>query len=244
MLRLAAGALCALSLAIASPVLAQEAQEAEAPDAKPRDLNGFFDALFVPKAELKVKDGSGLISSYPGFINSEGGSGRGWRARVPLPQGLFLQSEYQTNKYDGFDRGNTQPAEAKLFRGGIGFKHAELPLYGMLEIVHQDVEFGIIDRFSDGGFGAHVGAQGGARASYYAQLGFVDAGNFGNGVEYAVGGAYRLLPMLSVFADYRAGSQEDGALGTYEFADARVGLRINLVQGKKKKPRRTKEKRF
>ncbi len=230
----AAGVLCVFLLAVPSIALAQEA---DAPAA--RHLNGFLDWFLVPTAELKVKDSSGLVSNYPGFINSEGGSGRGLRVRVPLPLGLFLQGEAQTNNYDGFDRGNTQPAEAKLFRAGIGWKHARSPLYGVVERVQQEVEFGVIEAFSSDGFGAHVGVQGGARANYYAQLGYVDAGDFGAGLEYAIGGAFRLTPVFGLFADYRAGTQEDDAGGAYKFADARIGLRINFVQGKKKdKPRR------
>lgn len=225
------------------PPPAAAPEPAASPPAAPpvdpmKESLGFVEASQVTESELKVKDSSGLVSNYPGFINSKGGSGRNLRIRVPVPRGVFLQAEHQINRYDGFDRGNTQPADLTLFRAGLGMRHPRWPVYGLVETIRQEVEFGIIETFESSGYGARVGIHGGRRATYFAEVGYVDVGDFGSGLEYAIGGSFRMTPVFALFADYRVIEQEDDAGGAYELADLRIGLRMNFIKGEKKaKPR-------
>jgi hypothetical protein len=198
-----------------------------------KESNGFIDWYRVPSASLALKDSTGSLTATPEQLDSEGGGGYGARVRVPIGN-AFFQGEFQNNTYDGFKGRPATATEADLIRFGIGYKPAAWPLYASLEHISQSVEVGIIEEFKDSGYGAHVGIQGGARARYHAEIGYVDVGELGAGVEYTVGGSYGLNRAFSLFVDHRTGTQKDGAGGLYEFSDTRLGIRIHFVSGPRK----------
>lgn len=228
-----------LSAAVLLTSVSAAAQDA-APQATPapetvqyKEYNGFIDLYKAPSAKLAFKDSTGSITLTPQELNTEGGKGTGGRVRIPLGN-LFFQGEFLDVDYDGFKGMANSATTAKSGRLGLGYMPAGRPVYALIEHISETVEVGIIEQFSAKGYGAHVGIQGGGRLRYYAQLGYVDVGDFGSGVEYMIGGAYGLSRAFALFADHRVSKQEDDAGGMYEFADTRVGFRILLVNHPKK----------
>lgn len=191
---------------------------------------GFLDIYYVPKAEIEFSDPSST------FTLSDG-TGFGLRGRAQLDGGVFLQGEYQANEYDRIESGGgsaTFNSEASMLRAGAGLAAGDSPLYGLVEFIKQELEFtdgcGVFTpcRFDDSGFGLHLGLQSGSDGShFYGQVGFIDVGDFGNGIEFLVGGVISLNPTTGLFADYRRTTEEDGGVEA-EFSDLRVGLRAGF----------------
>jgi len=208
-------ALCALLLAPAS-AMAQD---------------GFLDLFYVPKAEIELTDSSGSLTFGDG-------TGFGLRGRAMLEGGLFLQGEFQANEYDSIEDSSGSAdfrSETKILRGGFGITAGESPLYGMLEFIKQELEltdacpFVQPCSFDDTGYGVHVGLQSRSETSQlYGQVGLVDVGDFGNGIEFLVGGAINFSPTSAVFVEYRSTTQEDDSGAEAEFTDFRAGLRLRF----------------
>ena len=209
------GLVCALLLAPAS-AMAQ---------------GGFLDLFYVPKAEIDLTDSSGSVTFGDG-------TGFGVRGRAMLEGGLFLQGEYQANEYDTVEDSSGSAdfrSEATMLRGGFGITAGESPLYGLLEFIKQEIEltdacpFVQPCSFDDTGYGAHVGLQSRSEASQlYGQIGIVDVGDFGNGIEFLVGLALNFSPTSAVFAEYRNTTQEDDTNTEFQFSDFRAGLRLGF----------------
>lgn len=184
------------------------------------------DVYYVPNPEIEIDDGTDNITL-------KDGSGFGLRGRFGLQDELFVQLEFQSNQYDkasiagccsgAFD------SEATALRGGVGFSVGG-PLYGLFEFIQQEIDLKDADMsFDDNGYGVHLGLQGGGESStIYAQVGYVDIGDFGNGFEFLVGGALNFSPTTAVFVDYRNTTQEDDAGGEAVLTDLRVGVRFNF----------------
>lgn len=192
---------------------------------------GYLDIFYVPKAEIEFSDPSG--SSTLGD-----GTGFGVRGRAEVEGGLFVQGEYQANEYESFEDSSGSfdfKSEAKMLRGGFGVSASESPLYGLVEFIKQELEltdacpFVQPCSFDDTGYGLHVGLQSRSETSHlYAQVGLVDVGDFGDGIEFLVGGAVNFNPTTAVFAEYRNTTQEDDSGAEAELSDLRAGLRIGF----------------
>jgi len=192
---------------------------------------GFVDLFYVPKAEIDISDSSGSFTITDG-------TGIGLRGRAMLEGGLFLQGEYQANDYDSVEDSSGSfdfRSEAETLRGGVGVAAGESPLYGIVEFIKQELEltdacpFVQPCSFDDTGYGLHVGLQSRSETSHlYAQVGLVDVGDFGDGIEFLVGGAVNFSPTTAVFAEYRNTTQEDDSGAEAELSDLRAGLRVGF----------------
>ena len=219
-MRFGKGILCALLLAPAT-AMARDGSGG----------GGFLDVFYTPQAEIEISDSSGSFTLGDG-------TGLGFRGRVLLEGGLFLQGEYQANEYDSFEDSSGSfdfKSEASILRGGFGIAAGESPVYGLVEFIKQELEFtdacGFFDpcSFDDTGYGVHVGLQSrGETSQLYAQIGLVDVGDFGNGLEFLVGGAINFSPTTGVFAEYRRTTEEDDSGAEAELSDLRAGLRIGF----------------
>lgn len=207
MKRIVEGLLCAL---LVTPFTAT-AQE-----------RGFLDLAYTLEPELEISDPSGSVTF-------DAGSGLSLRGRAPMGNGLFLQGEYVANEYEEVE-GIGFKAEATLLRGGLGMRFSsESPVYGLVEFVKQEIDLVDADvSFDDTGFAMSLGLQSapGGTSTMYAQLGYLDIGDFGDGFEFSVGGAVGVGPNSAILVDYRNSSTEDDSDGKGELSDLRLGLRI------------------
>jgi hypothetical protein len=205
MKKLAGGLLCAL---LAAPLTAV-AQE-----------GGFIDLMYTLEPELTISDPSDSATL-------DSGSGLSLRGRIPLEGGSFLLGEYVANDYEeveGFDI----DASVSLLRGGFGVKQEDSAWYGTLELVQQELEINGTS-FEDSGFAMSIGLQGNPGDGtnvLYAQIGYLDIGDFGDGLELQAGAAFGLGPQSALVVDYRVSTTEDDFGGEGELTDLRVGLRL------------------
>lgn len=186
---------------------------------------GYLDLMYTIEPKLEISDSSGSITF-------DSGSGLGLRGRAPFADGLFLQGEYVANDYEEVE-GFAFDAEATMLRGGVGVKSPDSPLYGMLEFVTQEID--LVDAnppqsFDDSGYALSVGLQSesGGTNTLYAQIGYVDIGDFGDGFEYMVGGAFGIGPSAAILVDYRRSATEDDSGAEGELKDLRLGLRLHF----------------
>lgn len=196
----------------------------------------YLDLYYVGVAELEVGD-----------FEFDDGDGFGVKGRFRLGNPLFLSAEYQNSEYDPFDvdndgllGGSTTRYETELetFRAGLGVHLAETPFFVMGEYIGLESELSttgsegdeetIGDDYDESGFGAHAGIDGrfGQVLGLHAQIGYVDVGDSGDGLEYLAGLSFAFTPGIGVFADYRHTDLEEDV--DTQLSDARVGLRISF----------------
>ena len=197
-------------LGLTTPALAADAAQ------------GFFDIGYVPSSVLKLSDSS------MGSIESDGGAGIGLRVRYPIAPGYYLAGEYQRDSYDGFE-GTALDTTVDALRAGIGFRAPEMPLYVQAEFIREKFDFGAPLNLgeSESGYAVHAGAQGNVTSTVtvFADAGYVDVGDFGDGFEFLAGGAFAISPRFGIFADYRRTQQEDQG-SKITISDFRGGLRV------------------
>jgi hypothetical protein len=184
---------------------------------------GFLDLMYAPEPELELSDPSDSITF-------DGGSGLSLRGRVLLDGIAFLQGEYVANDYKEVE-GVDFDAESSLLRFGLGGKSADSPLYGLIEFVKLEIDLVDADFSADDtGYAMSVGLQGapGDRSTLYAQLGYLDIGDFGDGLEFSVGGAFGIGDRTALLIDYRQSTTEDDSNAEGTFSDLRIGLRIAM----------------
>jgi hypothetical protein len=181
---------------------------------------GYLDLFYVPNADLELSDSGDTISS-------DGGAGFGIRARTATSDSFFFQGEYQKNEYDGFE-GVDLDTEASNLRLGLGLAGGDSGVYGLLEYVKVGLDVEGFGEEDDTGFGAHVGIRGSGPTYLFGQIGMLDAGDFGNGLEFLIGGAMKVGDAASVVVDYRVTNLEDDDGAEAEFSDLRAGLRIGF----------------
>lgn len=220
---LAVPACAALSL-LTVPAMAQ--------DAKPAS---YLDLFYVAKADLEVDD-----------FQFDKGDGFGAKGRFTIMDTAFLSAEYQNNEYDPFERQNAGgilgptttrfEVEVETIRAGAGLYFAETPFFVMGEYIDYEAELSttgneadedtVGDDVDDDGFGVHGGIDGkfGEALGLQAQIGYVDIGTVGDGMEFLVGASFSFNPGFGVFADYRRSELKDDSKTTPE--DLRVGLRL------------------
>jgi hypothetical protein len=181
---------------------------------------GYLDLFYVPSADLELSDSSDTISS-------DGGAGFGIRARTAGSDSFFFQGEYQKDEYDGFE-GVDLDTETTNLRLGLGLAGGDSGIYGLLEYVKFGIDIEGVGDEDDNGFGAHVGVRGDGPTYFFGQIGMVDVGDFGNGLEFLVGGAMKVGDAASVVVDYRVTNLEDDDGAEAKISDLRVGLRVGF----------------
>ena len=181
----------------------------------------FLELYYVPQSDYETTDAAGLTQT------SEGGKGYGTKVISPLGTGGFLQSEYQKNRYDGFD-GVPSETEVKTLRAGLVISGGS-GLYGLAEYIKQEVEASA-QSFDDEGYGVHIGLRTSSAGpiSFLVQAGYLDLDTLGAGFEYLLGAGYSLSLTMALYADYRNTTLEVDAGGKSTFADVRAGLRFKL----------------
>lgn len=175
-------------------------------------LVGTVDGYFLPSANIEFRSRSPVTSA------DEKGDGYGVKALLHLNDYLMATGEYQSVSYD-----DIPDSDRTDYRLGVGWGGASgTGLFG--EFVSTEL---------GDGFGAHARAAGtmGERLALYGQAGYVqveDDERFA-GFEFAVGGAYGILDMLGVFADYRVTNLEGSvSQAEFKFRDIRVGVRYTF----------------
>jgi hypothetical protein len=207
-MRLAGSLLCAL---LVTPVTAVARE------------GGFLDLMYTIEPEFEISDPSGSVTL-------DSGSGLSLRGRSPFADRLFLQGEYVVNEYEEVE-GSAFEAETTRLRGGLGLKAENSALYGLFEFVKQEID--LIDAgvaFDDTGIALSLGLQSrsAGNSAFHAQVGYLDLGDFGDGLEFSVGAAFGIGPQSAILVDYRNSVTEDDSGGEGQLSDLRVGLRIRF----------------
>lgn len=200
-------------------------------------LPSYLDLYYVAMADVEVND-----------FEFDDGDGFGAKAHLVLPGDLlFLTGEYQNNEYDPFKRSTTDvlggvtdtryEIEVETLRAGLGMHFAQTPFYIRGEYIGYEGEVSTTGNETDeetigedqdeDGYGVHAGIDGmfSEALGLYAQVGYVDIGDVGNGFEGLVGASLSFGSALGVFVDYRYSDLEKKD-STTEVSDARVGLRL------------------
>lgn len=176
----------------------------------------FADLYYVTKAKLGAESGASRA-------DSNGGIGYGLRGRLVFLPNFFAQAEYQQNTFDGFNNVATvSDTRAGSLRAGAGVRTEGGGAYAIAEFIQQKLEVsGGTTRKS--GWGARAGVQGalGESVKLYGELGHTDVGDFGSGIEFAVGGVYRF-----VFAETRQIRQKNDFGSTLTSRDVRIGVHL------------------
>lgn len=157
---------------------------------------------------------------------SDSGDGFGVRGQGKISDQAFIFGEYQKNEYDDSE------AEVQYLRGGLGFvlsSSSEVELTGKVQVVNVDVS-GPGGSADDTGFGGHVGIAflPAPALRLFGEIGYIDAGDMGDGLEWTVGGAFSVSDQLALIADYRVSALEDDTNTEVELSDLQLGVRFNF----------------
>jgi opacity protein-like surface antigen len=158
------------------------------------------------------------------------GDGFGARIAGKVADNIKLHGEYQTVNYDDSD------IDLDQIRAGasISFSQSDaLKLFGKLEFVNLKADGGGADE-SESGFGVHGGLGFNVTPEFKlsASLGYLDVGDFGDGIEYNLGGSFDVTPAIAIVANYRVTDLQDGDFGAGSFDtkvdDIQVGVRFRF----------------
>lgn len=161
------------------------------------------------------------------------GDGWGVKGNFQFADQAFFTAEYQSNTYEDigisdelFDTDSID-FELEFVRAGIGFVPYGSPFYGRAEYVHVDSQFEGADNYGDDGYGLHLGVRGdlAPQLSGYAEGGYVDLGDFGDGFQGTAGLAFDITPQFGLFAEYRYIDLEDEGFEA-SLSEARTGVRL------------------
>jgi len=180
-----------------------------------------IDAYYVAVGDLEVNDNA-----------FDSGDGFGIRGQFQVTGLGFLTGEYQANDYENLE-GTSIDGELTTFRAGVGFDlGANNPFYVRGEYIDWQFEGSptlIVDTDrDDSGYGVHLGAAGSLSEALgvYAELGYIDVGDFGDGMEYMVGALLSLSGGSGLFVDYRYSSLTGNHDVDQKLGDIRTGVRI------------------
>lgn len=196
-------------------------------------LPSYLDLFYAAASEIEIGD-----------ADFDDGDGYGAKGRFVLPGGLFFAGEYQNLEYDPFDvdnggllGGSTRfEIELESWRAGLGYHLAETPFYLLGEYIGYESEFSTTgaeadeetlgDDIDESGYGVHAGINGRLTdfLALNGQIGYVDVGDAGDGMEYLVGASLGFGSSLGLFADYRFTDLEEDV--DTEISGFRVGLRL------------------
>ena len=180
-----------------------------------------LDIYYVPSADIDIDvDGGGEAS--------DDGDGYGIKGEFQFSDQAFFTGEYQSVDYD--DAGDLDQ-----IRAGVGYVPFEWPLYGRVEYIHVEGELNDLpadltaDDVDEDGYGVHVGSSGYLlpQLAGYVEVGYVDIGDFGDGLQATGGVSYDFSPMVGVFAEYRYMDLSADPLDP-EIGEARAGVRFNF----------------
>ncbi len=152
------------------------------------------------------------------------GDGFGLKGQFAFADNLFFNGEYQSVGYDDSD------VDLDQLRLGVGYNtslNAQTVLYGLAEFARIKIDGGGSE--SESGFGLHAGLQYNMTEAFglNARIGYVDIGDFGDGVEFLVGASFEFSKPFGAFIDYRV-TQLDGDFGDVDLDDFRVGIRFTF----------------
>lgn len=180
--------------------------------------NSFIDGYYVPSATVEIDDG-GLIGL------EEEGDGAGVKAAIELVPQVFITGEFQSNTYDD----NGGDVELDTYRIGLGVGEGVGNgdgLYGRIELINADD--GTDSQEDDSGFAGTLGLGLiiSPQIKIYGEAGYLVFDDLG-GPELLGGIAFRLLPNLGVFADYRLTQLEvDDTNVEITYDEFRIGARF------------------
>ncbi|WP_165797313.1 outer membrane protein [Solimonas fluminis] len=181
----------------------------------------------APSANLDVYY---VDSSIDDGSSDEDGNGFGARIAGKVADNIKLYGEYQTVNYDDSD------VDLDQIRAGasIGFSQSDaLNLFGKLEFINLKADGGGADE-SESGFGVHGGLAFNVTPEFQllGSLGYLDVGDFGDGLEYNLGASFDVTPAISLVANYRVTDLEDGDFGGGSFDtkvdDIQLGVRFRF----------------
>ena len=171
----------------------------------------------------------GMIDGY--LVNSEididgGGSddgdGFGVKGAFNIAERTLLTGEFQSAELDDseIDLDQLRFGVAQVFPGQTGAS-----FFGRGEYVSIEA-----DGDDESGFGVHGGLWLGGQGplSGYGSIGFLSLDD-SDGIEFALGGAFALSPVFSLFIDYRSAGLEDDDSGIeFDVNDLRIGGRYHF----------------
>ncbi len=182
----------------------------------------FLDGYYVPDSSMELQ------GPVIGSVDSDGGDGFGLRLSAMLGENVFLAGEYQSNNYDGFDGAdlNTDLDETRI---GLGYAGQAVPVYLQVQYVRSELQIPN-DSATDSGYAAHLGFRHdlGELFTVEANVGYLDIGDAGSGLEYLVGAGIRLDQNFGIFADYRVTDLENDDDQSVKVSDIRAGLRFRF----------------
>ena len=198
--------------ALAGTVCVASAQE--------KTYSGYLDLFAIPYAFTEGENPQAMDPADRGKATDRG-VGLGVRSIGVLTNWLGASFEYQHVELDETD------GSLKQLRAGLGYIGA----YGGLFVEYTD--FDTLGVSNDGvGFHARTSYNASRDMNLYADLGYLLLSNdFQDveGLEFTVGGDFRLTDRWVVFADFRytdlKGKDNDAKIGP---RDVRVGVRIPL----------------
>jgi len=178
---------------------------------------GYVDLYYIPNSSVEV---DALVPF------DDDGDGFGAKIMSPVSDWGVLTGEYQTAKLDDTD------TDVEQIRFGLGVLTEGSARMGVLaEYIRLDLESSGGSESPDG-FGLHgrLEFEPSPGFTLHGQLGYVrvkDQDEY-EGLEMAVGIAANINEALGMFIDYRLTQLEDAADTEYDFADVRVGVRVNF----------------
>lgn len=178
---------------------------------------GYVDLYYIPNSSVEVD---------AAIAFDDDGDGFGAKVMAPVSEWGVLTGEYQTVKLDDTD------IDVEQIRFGLGVLTGGAARMGVLaEYIRLDLESSAGSESPDG-FGLH------GRLEFDPSPGFTLHGQIGyvrvedqdeyEGLEMGVGIAANINEALGMFIDYRLTRLEDTADVEYDFADVRVGVRVNF----------------
>jgi opacity protein-like surface antigen len=157
------------------------------------------------------------------------GSGFGARGSAKFADQAFVFGEYQTSNFDNMD------SDLDQIRAGLGYVFSQddsMKLYAKLGFANFQLDGGGFDE-SESGWTAHGGLAFMLTPAFklFGELGYLDAGDFGDGLEYTVGVSYAFSTQFGVVANYRVSDLEDGDVfggDDAEVSDLQFGVRFHF----------------
>jgi len=180
--------------------------------------NGWLDVYY---------NDSDIEITVPGFgSGDDSGDGFGIRGGAKFADSAFLYGEYQKNEFDaGF--------EVQYLRGGLGYIFSNsdsVEFYGKAEVANVELDDGAGGSADETGFGVHGGIafKPAPAIRIFGEVGYLDIGDAGDGLEYTIGGAFSFTDNLGIIADYRVSNLEDDTGTEVELSDLQLGVRFTF----------------
>lgn len=181
----------------------------------------------APSASLDIYY---VDSSIDDGTTDEDGNGFGARISGKVADNIKLYGEYQTVNTDDSD------VDFDQIRVGAALLFSQsdaLTLFGKAEFINLKADGGGLDE-SESGFGVHGGVSFSVIPEFklMASLGYLDVGDFGDGLEYNLGASFDVTPAIALVANYRVTDLEDGEFGGVNFDtkadDIQLGVRFRF----------------